>query len=49
MAIAFTLGVGFTVTVKVLGTPRQVMPFSVSEGMIVTVAVIGAAPTLVAV
>ena len=48
-AIAFTLGVGFTVTVKLLGTPRQVTPPRVSEGVIVIVATTGAVPLLVAV
>ena len=48
-AIAFTAGVGLTVTVKVLGTPKQVTPPRVRDGVIVIVAVTGTAPTFVAV
>ena len=43
--IPFTLGVGFTVIVKVTGVPTQVPPL---DGVIVTVAVIGAPVAFVA-
>ena len=49
LAIAFTDGVGFTVMVNTLGVPVQVTPPSVSDGVIVIVATIGALVVLVAV
>ncbi|GAA4443851.1 hypothetical protein GCM10023188_44970 [Pontibacter saemangeumensis] len=45
LAIVFTVGVGFTVTVKVCGVPGQPL----ADGVTVTVATTGAAVVLVAV
>ena len=47
--IAFTLGVGFTVIVKLCGGPVHVTPPSVSDGVIVINATTGAVPALVAI
>ena len=46
---AFTVGVGFTVMVKVRGVPLQVAPALVYEGVTVMVAVMAVVPALVAV
>ncbi len=49
LATAFTDGVGLTVMVKTTGTPVQVIPPLVTEGITVMVATTGALPVLVAV
>jgi hypothetical protein len=48
-ATGFTTGVGFTVMVKLTGTPVQVVPPLVAVGVTVMVATTGAVPVLVAV
>ena len=49
MATAFTLGIGLTVIVKVIGVPVQVVPALVYEGVTVIVATTGALLAFVAV
>ena len=48
LATASTVGVGFTVMVKVIGVPVQVTPALVYSGVTVTVATTGALVLLVA-
>ena len=45
----FTVGIGFTVMVKVVGVPVQVTPALVNRGIAVMLAVTGAVVALVAV
>lgn len=45
----FTLGVGFTVMVKLIGVPTQLVPILVNVGVTVIVAVTGALVTFVAI
>ena len=49
LATAFTVGVGFTVIVNVIGVPVQVTPLLVYVGVTVIVATTGAVPVLIAV
>ena len=49
LATAFTVGVGFTVMVNVIGVPVQVTPLLVNVGVTVIVATTGAVPVLIAV
>ena len=49
MATVFTVGVGLTVIVNVIGVPVHVTPPLVYEGVTVIVAVTGVVPVLVAV
>lgn len=48
LATAFTVGVGFTVIIKVIGVPVQLTPALVYVGITVTVALIGAIVVFVA-
>ena len=49
LVTAFTVAVGFTIIVNVLGVPVQVVPAFVYDGVTVMVAVTGALPAFVAV
>ena len=49
LATLLTVGVGFTVMVKLMGVPVQVTPESEFEGVTVIVAVTGVVPLLIAV
>ena len=49
METVFTVGVGLTVIVKIIGVPLQVLPLAVRAGVTVIVAVTGVVPVFVAV